>query len=824
MPKQQYQIKDFSGGLNNLQDPRDIMDNQASKIENLTLSAQGMITPAVLFTNSISEPTTNTNIADVQAGYGLGYFETDRAMNDNSRGFSCPTTAAGLTYGFGAADSSDKHHLICINDGSFKNNPSDGSNGSSGDSVELSSWFPDGSIIRIYNLDKVNGGGSSSLGAVGIFKVVGHNGTTEIRLDKSMDSSLTPYWGASIQGVRYSGVAITLLAKPSDQNIDIYSEESSAWSTNKISLSSYTDSNTPSSVKYYKHEDSIRCCDTNLDSQTKIKWFGFISRVHFADSGIPLPHLGFFSKDNDLAIPTNGDVTNGATTYPTAGNGFDIRIDAGTEDSTIEGKIYEIGESFIYDGNQESLLRTMSGTYDHSSNDLKSVTMRVTAAATLGSGFNERVSGGRIYIKEQNSDDEWTLLVDIDLSKGIRTNLSDDYSKWENNASGYICPASATGSLEILNLSLVNYEIINGFPSSIFSNDLGHLNEKWQDAVISNNRVFICNVQSANETTGTDKSDASNKNYPDKIMYSMLNRYDTFPSYNYIEVAKGDPDKYIAIDSYADRLLVFKTFSMDIINISSPDDANWFLEDTKQYMGVLHPEAVKRTQYGLIWANAYGLYLYNGQSVQDLTENKIDPNTWKENFSGSDIGVVYDELNAQVFVIDSLSNNSTAYMCDLKKGIFTTLSNLFSADSPITNFVDTESNNTLYGQDGGSTTTFGQFHRSFQSTTGMEWKSKEFDFGDPSRLKKFYKIYMTYKSSNNISSEVYYSTNSGSTWTAFNSGTSSTSTTDWIEGSWSITSPVTTATIMIKVDPSVSGKLWINDITLEYRTLHKRHG
>ena len=69
--------------------------------------------------------------------------------------------------------------------------------------------------------------------------------------------------------------------------------------------------------------------------------------------------------------------------------------------------------------------------------------------------------------------------------------------------------------------------------------------------------------------------------FKDRIMYSMPNRYDTFPSFNFIEAAKGDADHYMAIESHADRLLAFKRNSMDIINISSPSDANWFLEDTK---------------------------------------------------------------------------------------------------------------------------------------------------------------------------------------------------------------------------------------------------
>lgn len=78
------------------------------------------------------------------------------------------------------------------------------------------------------------------------------------------------------------------------------------------------------------------------------------------------------------------------------------------------------------------------------------------------------------------------------------------------------------------------------------------------------------------ENSGRNKSVAPVKNYPDRIMYSMPNRYDTFPSFNTIEAAKGDAEYYTAIESFADRILAYKQYSLDIINIASPSDANWF--------------------------------------------------------------------------------------------------------------------------------------------------------------------------------------------------------------------------------------------------------
>ena len=43
MPKRIYQLKDFSGGLNNLKEQSDIADNEVFDVGNLTFTKQGAI-------------------------------------------------------------------------------------------------------------------------------------------------------------------------------------------------------------------------------------------------------------------------------------------------------------------------------------------------------------------------------------------------------------------------------------------------------------------------------------------------------------------------------------------------------------------------------------------------------------------------------------------------------------------------------------------------------------------------------------------------------------------------------------------------------------
>ena len=95
MPKQRLTIRDWSGGINNRQDPRDIRDNESSFIQNMSIDALGKIkTAGGLFDNladsdgdTSSTPLTEyivnrtANIAG-SGGYGLFYFESDHSRDN----------------------------------------------------------------------------------------------------------------------------------------------------------------------------------------------------------------------------------------------------------------------------------------------------------------------------------------------------------------------------------------------------------------------------------------------------------------------------------------------------------------------------------------------------------------------------------------------------------------------------------------------------------------------------------------------------------------------------------------------------------------------
>ena len=909
MPKQIFQIKDFSGGLNTLKDPADIANNELQDIENLRVDKQGSISAAYINTDSTNNKVSaynSSHISTIEAGYGLGYLETDHVRDpvtvSQTSSIAGDDDNEGSAYGFIARQVGGEYKEL-----EYRSN---------GTQQNLASSFPIGTQVLLTSTTFTADGLSPE--SQGVYTVVDTNGSNIIfdkALSINIETAPQDFWGATLKGTAY-GDQVILLANPAEHKIDTYSVNTAGtnWQEDSITLRSDA-SGTNSKVKYYTVEDAIRCCDTADKNNSKIQWYGWIQRRHFektaaasswkGDTG-DNSYLAYYAKDNTLAKPTQGHVksstgtagvlvkykSSDGATYDSldAGTGFNVAITTETDvDGLISSGIYELAQTFVYDGNQESLPTVYTDTHTITeSDDLKVLSLCI---GTVGP-FDPRISGGRIYIRKQDTDEEWVMLVDIDLTKGCRTKFTDDHSVWDNGiftptgttgnsstsitsvsdvtylvdgmtitggnieagttiashngsnvitlsqntaSSGggsttltisggvYSCPDfnHAANNFIVKQLGAITYELINGFSSNIFSHAIGDSGEYWKDVVVANNRAFVCNVNIKDENTGLTKEGSTTTHFPDRIMYSMPHRYDTFPYHNFIEAAKGDADSYTAIDSYGDRLLAFKRYSLDIINIANPDDTSWFLEESRKYMGVGNPEAVKRTQYGVLWINQQGIYLYNGQQIQNLSENKLSPSTISGLVTTS-TGIIYDELESLAYIIKSLSGAASGITVDLKRGTFVTTTDFVSvANDGNTNPVDTD-NNILIANDSGSSVDFYKLYRTVAANT-CEFETKEYDFGDPSTTKKVYAVYVTYKSDNALTGYFTLQEDDGSSHAL--SGTIASSATNWATVKLTPSSPVVCNKIAVKMDTSSNNrKVYINDIGIEYRMLKKRAG
>jgi len=243
-------------------------------------------------------------------------------------------------------------------------------------------------------------------------------------------------------------------------------------------------------------------------------------------------------------------------------------------------------------------------------------------------------------------------------------------------------------------------------------------------------------------------------------------------------------------------------------------------------MGIEFHGAVAKTQYGIVWVNKQGLYFYDGSKIRDLSENKIDDDTWYS-FVTVNSMIIYDEATNLIYVVKNCSSDGDAYLYDLKKGNFTYLKD-FTHDG-ITNVVHTnfsDSTNALVGTDAGSSTRFYKLHRGFQSVENVSFQTKDFDFGNAARVKKIYAVYITYQETGGNLTDIFTLVEDDGTSHALAGNIPANSDGTYNTVRISPSSPVICNKVSIKMELAGgdSSLVQINDISIEYREIYKRSG
>ena len=842
MPKKYLTLNDFSGGVNLIKDPRDLKDNELSKAENIMVDKRGAIRT---IGGEASQALIDTNTGTAVGGYGLSVLESDyetepatanaaeaaRVTFDGIKGIAYSGTIDSVADLGGAPNEvritcSATHgmiegqpvrldslgsytgtHTITNVNGATTFDIESASYGDDSGSYQLrmDTLFPAGTELLITNADT-----SSDEG----FCIVLYTDTNGgIYVDKTVSSDVLT--DATITSLPKEDV-IVLCADAGSIAVDTYSKNQDTWTADQIDLDTTSGSaDNSAKVSYYAIDGAIRACDGEFKNVSKIKWFGQVKRVHFADATAETVYYNWYEKDNDLAAPTACAV---GDTYPADDAGFDLLILTPTNtDSTWVAATYQVAISYIYDGNQESLLYAPTGTNTFVVADGDSVTASVHAH--INAGYNPRISGGRAYCRIDGSDDPWFLLCDIDMRQGARATLDGTYAAWVDGNT----PATDidSGVVTSLGQNLDTYESLNGFSHEETSITLSQAGEGWKTSCVANRRAFVANVRRYDPATG------ENKTYSDRIIYSEIGKFDTFPESNYMDVVRGDAENYVKIIEYADRLLAFKQNSVQIINISSPSSSGWFLEDNFKYQGAYHPGAVTKTDYGIAWVNESGCYLYDGQKINNLTRDNLDSSTWSTfiGTASNHISIIgFERFKKQLIIMKDCTTNQAdggdAWIYDFFTRSWVKGLDVFTDSKAYTNFVHDWNGDLVTAYDNSGTMTFMKWSDASNATSLIEFRTKDIDFGNPGQLKKIYRIYVTYKASGSLTTPMRYLINGGAgAGTAF-TGNFATKT------NWDVlvatATPFTCQSLQLVFDASSSTKIDINDITILYRPIYRR--
>ena len=308
---------------------------------------------------------------------------------------------------------------------------------------------------------------------------------------------------------------------------------------------------------------------------------------------------------------------------------------------------YEFATSFVYDGDQESLLRTNDDL--QADDTLRTFVIpdsrefcELSVSVMACGPYPARVTGGRIYIREKEADDDWHLLADINLVKGVRASLTGKYTIWWHWAANHGNNTDAESGTTIeewtnvsgigqipkdcfssrlpirsKNPSIETYNTINNYYPDIRRISIGFLGESYKCSTVGGERAWYGNVKLREDSATINR-------YGDRVMYSEFRKFDTIPGFNYINASEGDADDIVELKYFTDKLFIFKSNSLHIWNVKHIEATNWFPEQTiRKTGGIGHPCSAVSTSYGIVWANLHGCWYHDGRKVVNLIEGKL---------------------------------------------------------------------------------------------------------------------------------------------------------------------------------------------------------
>ena len=251
------------------------------------------------------------------------------------------------------------------------------------------------------------------------------------------------------------------------------------------------------------------------------------------------------------------------------------------------------------------------------------------------------------------------------------------------------------------------------------------------------------------------------------MLVSPIDMFDVFPASSPSDATINDGDEIVSLQSFGNTILQFKKRKLHVINIT--EDGSESLESTHKYKGISARSGVAMTDYGIVWANKHGAYFYNGETIKDLFRRQgrtvISPSEW-QSFATDYLSVGYDPNTNQVYIINSTkqdgSLDSDFYVYNMVSQSWTTINSWDSTmDQKLhSNFMHDKDGKLILAYTNSAVVNFREIDNSdTEDSLGIDYISKDIDFGSPGVRKKIYRIYITYKLASGSVPNIKYRTN-----------------------------------------------------------------
>ena len=380
--------------------------------------------------------------------------------------------------------------------------------------------------------------------------------------------------------------------------------------------------------------------------------------------------------------------------------------------------------------------------------------------------WNPRINGFKIYMRDVTDGDEseeWRLFSKVNFNKGTYSILASDDAELILDQPG---TWSSDGAVSTITTgTAVKIKPIDTYLSENLFTEETIIDAQYKVSAVAGRKVYIGNIRQGGRT------------YPDRMIVSPVNKFDTFPETNYIDVEVGDGDVITALETYGDRLLQFKKNKVYIINIGGKSEV---LESEYSNAGVRLPCQVCKTSDGIAWINSAGLWYFDGKEVKNLTLY-LEDNAFVELTSSQTAMITYDKFTDRLIYTPKIQIGlqTSWYIWDIQlkahQGYYKGF--LFphgDTTNYYTNMINDSDGNIVLGYVDGNASfkTELNFYKWVSTDKGHPplgdatlWKSKDITFGSPAIRKKIHKIYVTFKADGYSGVQLTYGVDGSSTQT-----------------------------------------------------------
>jgi len=736
MPKKSINVNNFSGGLDNNTNPRDLSDNQFKILNGLDNEIPGKLR---LFGGIHAYDGFNPsgdNFSQSQStfykGNGLTYLSFDRDVDSASK------------------PSISQNELLLVNDAANENvyayNLIDGSTSSAlidygSDDSRINTFVVDGEVRLSSETTKTNNT-PKWFGYIEKTYNMGNNSATTAGGTNDIGHLYENYYASDLY---IAPLKSSISSGSYDYDPKNYFDKSFNLGVSEIVLNhTLTSDDSPTTLSLDDTTSNGYITDDNLDTAANLNTTLDTSMALSGGHGTFALYV-FFNK-----LTTGDDLGVGSTNS-------NIRVY--TSDQKV---FYGLFASNVY-GNQESYPVYIGDVLQPSiSGNNQSYTRPLNIALAGRIPTNPRQTGIKIYWALINKDDfglsvesveQKYLFMDIDFSKGLRFGGNDKYESmpiFTSTNKYYIYPLSGFGTYgenhmytkQLLSLSQ-NEPYLNLNQSAV-----GRQGTGFKTSSIANRRAYIGNVS---YYEGTDKVIKS-----DTVLKSDVNKFDTFRDNNFIDVEVNDGDEITALESINNQLLQFKRNTLYIINISRDIE---FLEGEYKFRGCEKDYHVVNGEGFIAWFNKISVYLYDGQRVIDINLDETgQPRlaNWQSAYYHDDATIAYDPNKKCLFIFNS--NAEELLQFDIKSQSWS-YSSYISMDSMSNVVNDTNGNLLFLSKPTSGNVELKEWSAPSESLTptgdDVILQTKDFDFGNPDTKKNIKTIYVNYKQPNTSKIKVF---------------------------------------------------------------------